>query len=228
MSARFCVGAANAPSLPRRRGSPRALRARHRSGKLCGAKARSNCRTAARPVGSMFLPAKSSTPAAKKSRCASAMFFAPSLSHCCGQYKASTLFSVVRRAAAAAQVAGGIDETDVRKCLRKVSDQAPAFAVVFFRAQPDIVADREQPLEYLPGFRVPPLEREIVGEPEGAGDECAFAGRKTVNLRRFGVAVDEAAVHEPLFDRFDSAEHARIGRSEERRVGKECRSRWSP
>ena len=43
-----------------------------------------------------------------------------------------------------------------------------------------------------------------------------------------GKIVEEDATLNKLLDDFSKIEGAKVLRSEERRVGKECRSRWSP
>ena len=73
------------------------------------------------------------------------------------------------------EVPGGVDQPDMGEGLRKVSEQPAGDRVVFLRQEANVVAHREQSLEELPGFGMPALEREVVGEPEGAGQECPLA-----------------------------------------------------
>jgi hypothetical protein len=49
--------------------------------------------------------------------------------------------------APAVEVPGGIDQTDVRKGLRKVAEQPAGARLALFGQQADVVAQREQPLK---------------------------------------------------------------------------------
>src|SRR5690348_17917520 len=60
-------------------------------------------------------------------------------------------------------------------------------------------------------------------ERRGRGEHLA-AGR--IDHLRIDVRV--RAMHREAYRALASDAHARLGRSEERRVGKECRSRWAP
>ena len=66
--------------------------------------------------------------------------------------------------------------------------------------------------------------------PDRAAGDAATAERLTVRMARINAAYD--LLREPSRRRaYDTSPHgrrARAERSEERRVGKECRSRWSP
>ena len=73
------------------------------------------------------------------------------------------------------QIQGGSDQCDMRECLREISDLPPRQGVVFLRQQTDIVAKRQQALEKGACLRVAVLQRVIVGKPEAAGQEDAFA-----------------------------------------------------
>src|SRR3712207_7100504 len=54
------------------------------------------------------------------------------------------------------------------------------------------------------------------------------SGREFASLRSYDLATRaKATVYEQSWDVM-GAEYSKGGRSEERRVGKECRSRWSP
>src|SRR5689334_22115050 len=82
--------------------------------------------------------------------------------------------------------------------------------VIFFREQPDIVAETYQPLEQL--FCVVAAAEQQVGirEPETAGEKRAFAGRQSV-LRLAGVVAQHETVGEQLaLDRLHGAAIARI------------------
>src|SRR3712207_7096776 len=58
------------------------------------------------------------------------------------------------------------------------------------------------------------------GEPGGKQGHPEEDGR--------GAAFEDAKLLEGLVDVADAGQPGRVERSEERRVGKECRSRWSP
>src|SRR5256885_16957088 len=58
-------------------------------------------------------------------------------------------------------------------------------------------------------------------------DVSVAPAQTNVNLL-FKQAVRELVGSEPTKKQLDDIEHAQTERSEERRVGKECRSRWSP
>ena len=64
--------------------------------------------------------------------------------------------------------------------LREVADQAAGRGVVLLGEQADVVAEGQQPLEQFHGLLVAAHERVVVGEPEAAGEEGAFAGRQPV------------------------------------------------
>ena len=65
------------------------------------------------------------------------------------------------------------------------------------------------------GLVVPAEQRVVVGQPEGAGQERAFAGGQPVVRRSAVVAIHEAVPQQVLFDSGDGAAHARVGRGEE-------------
>ena len=53
--------------------------------------------------------------------------------------------------------------------------------VVLLREQPEVVAEREQPLEHLVASSSSPEQDEVVDEPERAEEERALAGRQAVD-----------------------------------------------
>ncbi len=65
--------------------------------------------------------------------------------------------------------------------------------------------------------------REVVGRIGGKPTK----GEKAANII-FVILVVAAFIAALLFEGFPRLVSMEIGRSEERRVGKECRSRWSP
>src|ERR1051326_7288424 len=72
---------------------------------------------------------------------------------------------------------------------------------------------------------------ELDGLHKRAGGELAIpdgAGARSLNARSFGIS--QPGTEEPLagLRQFRETHHMFPDRSEERRVGKECRSRWSP
>ena len=58
----------------------------------------------------------------------------------------------------------------------------------------------------------------IIGQAGGRFPMCSYEDAKAITLRAYELGVNY----------FDNARIYWDGRSEERRVGKECRSRWSP
>src|SRR5438046_3044794 len=67
----------------------------------------------------------------------------------------------------------GVDQPHVRERLRKVADLAPALWIVFFREQPHVVAQRQQPFEDRPGIVMPAEQHVVVGQPETAREKGA-------------------------------------------------------
>src|SRR5262249_38062964 len=76
--------------------------------------------------------------------------------------------TMLRRSAALGQVARRVDQRDVREGLREIAQQPPGRRVVLLRQQAHVVAQAKETLEDLPCLRGPPLQREVVGEPERA------------------------------------------------------------
>ena len=89
----------------------------------------------------------------------------------------SALRPLPRRAMRLHEIERGIDESDVRKALREVADQAPRVQVVFLGQKTEIVAKLQQPLEERARF-IEPAEHHIdIGKPKRARDERAFRAR---------------------------------------------------
>src|SRR3989449_11115481 len=68
----------------------------------------------------------------------------------------------------------------------------------------------------------------IFSPMELAGALAVVTGATQGIGRAIGVALGQAGAKLAICARTDAAVRATLGRSEERRVGKECRSRWSP
>src|SRR6188474_1919361 len=79
--------------------------------------------------------------------------------------------AVLRRPALAGQVAGGVDEAHVAHRLGEVPEEPARGGIVLLGQEPDVVAEREQPLEDLGRLADAALEREVVGQPERAREE---------------------------------------------------------
>ena len=85
--------------------------------------------------------------------------------------------ALLGRSLAAGQVERCVDQRDVRKRLRKVPELASEPRIVLLGQEADIVAQRQEAFKKLARLRHAPLHDEIVGEPEAAGEKCAFARR---------------------------------------------------
>ncbi len=59
----------------------------------------------------------------------------------------------------------------MRQGLREITGELPACRVVLLGEQANVVAERQQPFEQVPGLVAVSGGSEVVGEPEGAGDE---------------------------------------------------------
>jgi hypothetical protein len=123
----------------------------------------------------------------------------------------------VSRSSGSPPVGSSVDQRHVAERLWKVSDQPAGCGVVLLRQQSDVVAQREQPLEDLPGLVVPTHQGVVVGEPERAGEERALAGGQPVDAvaRLLGVALHEAVLQQLPLDGGDGALHAFVGGWEE-------------
>src|SRR4029077_1950603 len=79
-----------------------------------------------------------------------------------------------------AQVAGRVDQRDVREGLREVSEMPPRARIILLAQESDIVAKRDKLLEQPHGI-VAAAEQQIgVNQPEAARKERSFAGRQAV------------------------------------------------
>src|SRR5205807_6707183 len=120
--------------------------------------------------------------------------------------------ALLGRSLSPGQVVSGVDQGDVRKGLRKISDLAREARVEFLSEQSDIVAQRQQTLEELARLVDAPQQDVVVGQPKAAGQKGPFAGRHAVLDLSGVVAHDEAVDEEVLLDRLDGSDDARIGR----------------
>src|ERR1039457_2348601 len=84
-----------------------------------------------------------------------------------------------------------------------------------------------QPVENLPVTIVPPAQistfTKVDNNLTGIGFFTASSKRSRKAIEKTTVVVDQGVEH-----KISILPSAKYGRSEERRVGKECRSRWSP
>src|SRR5207248_7027097 len=99
---------------------------------------------------------------------------------------------VLRRSVGAREIARGVDQRHVGEGLRKIPEEPSMRRIVLLGEQPDVVAERDEPLEDLARLRAAPLQRQVVGEPERAGEECAFAGWQTIEVGVGRISMDEA------------------------------------
>src|SRR6267142_1408864 len=110
------------------------------------------------------------------------------------------------------KIARGVDQADVREGLREVADEPSRVRIVLLGQEADVVADVEEALEERAGLGPPPLQGQIVGEPERARQKRPFARREPVQVRRRLVARHQPIAREMLPDGLDGPEHARIHR----------------
>src|SRR3546814_10994355 len=59
----------------------------------------------------------------------------------------AALGALLRRAGSIEQVAGGVDQRQMRKRLREIAELAPVHRVVFLGQQADVLAQAQQPFE---------------------------------------------------------------------------------
>jgi hypothetical protein len=82
---------------------------------------------------------------------------------------------LLRRSAPRDQVAGGVDQGDVREALPEVAELTPGARVVLLREQAEIVAKRQQMLEQPLGVGLAAEHGVDVGQPEAA---CKLKGSR--------------------------------------------------
>jgi hypothetical protein len=81
------------------------------------------------------------------------------------------------------EVERGLDERHMAERLRRVADLTRIPGVVFLAEQPDVVAQREQPVEELMCLFVAADHVQGVGQPEAACQERALAAGQAVDGR---------------------------------------------
>src|SRR4029453_16825561 len=87
-----------------------------------------------------------------------------------------------RRLGVLGQVVGRVDEGHVRERLGEVPQLAAAGRIELLGQQADVVAQGEQPLEEGQGLVAPAHQGQVVGQPEGAGQERPLPGREPVHV----------------------------------------------
>lgn len=103
---------------------------------------------------------------------------------------------------------------------REVAQRATRPAVILLlTAQPDVVADRQEPVEAPAGLVGAPLEGQVVRQPEDAGQEGALVGRQAVDGRFGRGAGDEPVPDQVALDRRDGPEGAGVVPSASSRPG---------
>jgi hypothetical protein len=80
----------------------------------------------------------------------------------------------------AGKIVSCVHERHVTESLRKISHLAFPTGVVLLAKQANVVPKSQQTLEHRVRFGEPPLQDQIVDEPEVACEECAFTGRQAV------------------------------------------------
>ena len=111
----------------------------------------------------------------------------------------------------AIEVEGGVHERDVRERLREVSELAPSRRIPFLGEQAEVAAQVEQALKDLLCLVDTSLQREVVREPERAGQERTLTRRQAVDASDFLVV--RVAVDEPIPEELalgDGADHAGV------------------
>ena len=117
------------------------------------------------------------------------------------------------------------DEGEVAEGLRRVAQLPAGLDAPLLAEEPDVVAQRQQALEQLPGLVAPASPDQGLDQPEGAGQEHPLlAGQPVIALCR-QVAAQEAVVRQLALDRVDGSDDARIIRREEPHPGQQQEAR---
>jgi hypothetical protein len=95
---------------------------------------------------------------------------------------------------------GGIDQSNMRERLRKITNHALCGEIIFFGEKTDVILKGQHFFHQFLGVCVAPHESVGFRQPEGAGQENAFAGRKPIVDFMRVVAQDEAIAFEILFN----------------------------
>src|SRR5262249_21318856 len=90
---------------------------------------------------------------------------------------------------------------DVAERLGEVPHQPAGTDVVLLAEEAHVVPQGKQSLEELERLVAATDERPGVGQPEGAGEECALAGRQAVHSRLRRVTEDDALTQQLALDR---------------------------
>ena len=90
------------------------------------------------------------------------------------------------------EIQRGVDQGDMGKRLREITQHPPGARVVLLRQQSDVVPQRKKPFEQSRGFVVPAKQHVVVGQPEAAGQENALAGRESIGRRYRCRSADQA------------------------------------
>jgi hypothetical protein len=99
----------------------------------------------------------------------------------------------------------------VAERLREVADLPLAADVVLLREQPEVVAERDEPLEQRARLGHAAIERERADEPERARQELPLVAREAVVGLGRRVAGDEVVAAELAPDRVDRPGDALVG-----------------
>ena len=103
----------------------------------------------------------------------------------------------------------------MRERLREVAEHPARRRVVLLGDQPEVVAEAEQPLEERRRLLAAAHQRQVVDEPERAGEEHPLAARHPVEVVVGDIAAHQPVDAEPLLDRLDRAGDPRVlGRQE--------------
>jgi hypothetical protein len=113
-----------------------------------------------------------------------------------------------------AEVESAVDERKMRERLRKISQLAVFFGIVFFRQKADIVAQRKQMLEKRARFVDPALQDVVVNHPKTTGEKGSFVPHQAVHRASGVITCDQAILHQVLLDRGHCALDAVVFRRE--------------
>src|ERR1700691_5951186 len=79
------------------------------------------------------------------------------------------------------EIVGGVDQRDVGKSLRKISELPAKHGIVFLGKQANVVAQTEQTLKQTARLRRAAGHRVVVGEPERTRQERTLARRQSID-----------------------------------------------
>src|SRR5690606_20017830 len=98
----------------------------------------------------------------------------------CGPGAGGSLAGAADPVVGVGQVERGGHQRHVAERLREVAHLAAGGRVPLLGEQPQVVAERQQPLEQLPGLLLPADGQQRVGHPEAAGEEGALVAGELV------------------------------------------------